>query len=79
VVSSNIYNPKERPHYRSGHGTVLGYMAICLFGGSIFMHFMLARENKLRKAGKRDYLIEGKTEEEIRMQGDVRPDFIYTL
>jgi len=54
-------------------------MALCLFGGSIFMHFMLARENRLRKAGKRDHWIEGKTSEEIRMMGDVHPEFLYTL
>ncbi|KAF2800959.1 MFS general substrate transporter [Melanomma pulvis-pyrius CBS 109.77] len=79
VVSSNIYNPHEKPHYRSGHGTVLGYMFFCLFGGSVLMHFMLRRENALRKSGKRDHWLEGKDAEEIRMMGDVRPDFIYTL
>jgi hypothetical protein len=79
VVSSNIYMRQENPHYRTGHGTVLAYMAVCLLGGSIFMHVMLRRENALRKAGKRDHWLEGKTEEEIRMMGDVRPDFIYTL
>lgn len=79
VVSSNIYNKEDKPLYRPGHGTVLAYMAVCLLGGSIFMHVMLRRENALRKAGKRDHWLEGKTEEEIRMMGDVRPDFIYTL
>ncbi|KAF2462865.1 MFS general substrate transporter [Lindgomyces ingoldianus] len=79
VVSSNIYMPKEKPKYTTGHATVLAYMIACLLGGSIFMHLMLRRENKLRKSGKRDHWLEGKTEEEIRMMGDVRPDFIYTL
>ncbi|KAF2713287.1 bodown198 [Pleomassaria siparia CBS 279.74] len=79
VVSSNIYNSEEKPHYRSGHGTVLGYMFFCLFGGSVLMHLMLRRENALRKAGKRDHWLEGKDAEEIRMMGDIRPDFIYTL
>lgn len=54
-------------------------MFFCLFGGSVLMHFMLRRENALRKAGKRDHWLEGKDAEEIRMMGDVRPDFIYTL
>ncbi|KAF2199437.1 hypothetical protein GQ43DRAFT_398772 [Delitschia confertaspora ATCC 74209] len=79
VVSSNIYIKSENPHYRTGHATVLAYMLVCLFGGSIFMHFMLRRENKLRKSGRRDHWMEGKTAEEVRMMGDVRPDFIYTL
>jgi hypothetical protein len=52
-------------------------MFLFLFGGTIFMHVMLKRENKLRKAGARDDLLHGKTEEEIEVLGDVRPDFIY--
>lgn len=79
VVSSNIYNKPDGPWYRTGHGIVLAYMAVGLLGGTIFMHFMLRRENALRRAGKRDHLLEGKSQEEIRMMGDVRPDFIYTL
>ncbi|KAF2744385.1 MFS general substrate transporter [Sporormia fimetaria CBS 119925] len=79
VVSSNIYNPKEKPHYRSGHGIVLAYMFLFLFGGTIFTHLMLRRENRLRRAGKRDHWLEGKSAEDIRMMGDVRPDFYYTL
>jgi hypothetical protein len=79
VVSSNIYMKTDSPYYRIGHGIVLAYMAVGLLGGTIFMHVMLRRENRLRKAGKRDHWLEGKTAEEIRMMGDVRPDFIYTL
>jgi len=79
VVSSNIYNKPDAPWYRTGHGIVLAYLAVGLLGGTIFMHVMLRRENALRRAGKRDHWLEGKDQEEIRMMGDVRPDFIYTL
>lgn len=79
VVASNIYITSEKPKYTTGHATVLAYMAVCLFGGSIAVHLALRRENKLRKSGKRDHWMEGKNAEEIRMMGDVRPDFIYTL
>jgi MFS family permease len=79
VVASNIYMSSEKPHYRTGHATVLAYMFVCLFGGSIAVHLGLRRENKLRKTGKRDHWLEGKNAEDIRMMGDVRPDFIYTL
>jgi nitrate/nitrite transporter NarK len=78
VVSSNIYNAKDKPRYMTGHAIVLAYMSVCLLGGTIAMHFLLRRENSLRKSGKRDHWIEGKTEEEIRDLGDLRPDFIYT-
>lgn len=78
VVSSNIYMAPQKPRYWTGHGTVLGYMFVCLFGGSVITHFLLKRENHLRKTGRRDNWIEGKSEQEIRDLGDVRPDFIYT-
>jgi hypothetical protein len=78
VVSSNIYMTKEKPRYYTGHGIVLAYMLVFLFGGTVFMHFMLKRENKLRKAGARDDLLQGKSESEIEVLGDKRPDFIYT-
>jgi MFS family permease len=77
VVSSNIYLPKEKPHYRTGHGIVLAYMFVFLFGGTVFMHFMLKRENSLRKSGRRDDLLHGKNESEVEVLGDRRPDFIY--
>ncbi|PSK55142.1 hypothetical protein B9Z65_2531 [Elsinoe australis] len=77
VMSSNIYQSRDAPNYRPGHGVVVGYIFLFLFGGSLFTHFMLERENKLRKAGKRDHTIEGKTDEELDAMGDNKPDFLY--
>lgn len=37
IVSSNIYMKKEKPHYRTGHGVVLGYLVILHFGASAFV------------------------------------------
>lgn len=79
VVSSNIYLPTERPRYWTGHGTVLAYQVVCLLGGTIFMHLMLRRENRLRRSGRRDNMHEGMTAEQIWVAGDKRPDFMYTL
>lgn len=83
VVSSNIYrlpkNPKVYPRFFLGHGYVLACLGLLLFGGTLFTRLMLAHENKQKLAGKRDYLVEGKTDEEIRMLGDKSPDFIYHL
>lgn len=75
IVSSNIY---IAPPYLEGHGIVLGFMVVFLFGGSVLMTVLLRLENRKRGAGKRDYLIEGKSEQEIKDLGDLRPDFIYT-
>ncbi|GAB7358724.1 hypothetical protein MBLNU230_g3953t1 [Neophaeotheca triangularis] len=80
VVSSNIYfaEPGEdNPRYFVGHGVVFAYLSVFLLGGSIAMHFLLERENKKRKAGQRDHWMEGKSAEQVRMMGDVRPDFMY--
>jgi len=79
VVSSNIYRQKDSPLYRPGHGTVLGYLVLFLFCGSIITTIMLRRENKKRLSGKRDDWISGKDPREIEKLGDKRPDFIYVV
>jgi hypothetical protein len=58
---------------------VLAYQAVFLFGGSIAMHLALRFENKKRKSGLKDNMHDGLTEEEKKIKGDNRPDFIYTL
>ena len=72
VVSSNIYQRKDSPLYRPGHGVVFAYLLLFLTGGSSLMTILLRRENAKRRAGGRDYLIEGKDEKEIEALGDVR-------
>ena len=79
VVSSNIYQAKTAPKYRTGHGIVLAYLTVFLFGGSFLMRVLLQSENTKRKSGARDYLVAGKTEKETETLGDRRPDFLYTL
>ena len=78
IVSSNIYRDEDAPNYRPGHGVVLGYLLLFLFGGSLITHFMLVGENKKRREVKRDGWIVGKSESEVELLGDRRPDFIYT-
>jgi len=80
VVSSNIYMAKDAKNgYRTGHGIVLGYLVVFLFGGSVIMHVLLRRENARRRAGQRDSWTTGKTAAEVEALGDARPDFIYTI
>ncbi|KAI5859577.1 MFS general substrate transporter [Durotheca rogersii] len=77
IVSSNIYfNP---PRYLEGHGVLVAYMTVFLFGGSLLMTVLLRVENRRRREGKRDYRVEGKSAAEIEALGDNRPDFIYTI
>lgn len=79
VVSSNIYRGKDTPRYFLGHGVVLAYLALFLFGGSVVTRFLLASENKKRRAGLRNHWVEGKSRDEIEELGDRVPDFEYIL
>lgn len=79
IVSSNIYRARDKPRYKPGHAVVLGYLIIFLLGGSVLQYVLLRQENAKRRAGARDGWIAGKTENEIELLGDRRPDFIYTL
>lgn len=72
VVGSNIYRPKDAPRFILGHSVVLGYLTVAYWGGAVLHHVLLRRENRLRRAGMRDHLIEGKTDEDIRDLGDNR-------
>ena len=76
IVSSNIYF--DPPRYFVGHGVIIAYMTIFLFGGSVLMTTMLRRENAKRKRGERDGWVTGLNHAEIEMLGDRRPDFLYT-
>jgi hypothetical protein len=73
VVSSNIYITNQRPRYWTGHGVVLAYQALFLLGGSIAMHLLLRMENRKRRSGKRDNMLNGLTQEEKWIKGDKRP------
>lgn len=75
VVSSNIYIASP---FHEGHGVVMAYMAVFLFGGSVLMTLLLRRENRIRRRGGRDSWVSGLTQEEIEGLGDERPDFRYT-
>lgn len=80
IVSSNIYRTdKDAPKFVPGHSVVLGYMVVFLWGGSLTMHLLLRRENRLRREGKRDIWAQGMDEHEVLKLGDRRPDFVYTL
>jgi len=79
IISSNIYQAKTKPKFYTGHGIVLAFLVLFLFGGSVLLHLLLKRENRLKAAGRRNNRIEGKTPEQIRMIGDANPNFMYVL
>ncbi|KAL2154571.1 hypothetical protein VTH82DRAFT_3247 [Thermothelomyces myriococcoides] len=77
IVSSNVYF--NSPRFPEGHGVMIAYLAICLFGGSVLNTILLRRENAKRLKGERDHWIQGLSDKEIEDRGDLRPDFIYTV
>ena len=79
IVSSNIYRTKDKPKFSLGHGIVLAYLLLFCFTGSVVTRWALARENKKRRAGERDYVLQGLDEQGIKELGDKAPDFMYTL
>lgn len=77
VVSSNIFF--NGPRFFEGHGVVIAYLSLFLFGGSVLMTVLLRRENTKRLRGERDYMVQGLSQAQIQQLGDMRPDFIYTV
>jgi hypothetical protein len=79
TISAYIFLPKDAPHYRHGHGALVGFCAMaCLL--SIFMTIMLRRENARRdRENKRpeEYTTEEKAAE--RHLGDNASFFRYTV
>lgn len=71
-VVSNVYRGDDAPRFVPGHAIVLGYLAVALLGGSVLNYVLLRRENRLRLAGVRDHLTQGKSESEIKLMGDMR-------
>lgn len=79
IVSSNIYRDKDSPMYYPGHGVVLAYLVLFLFGGSMTQYILLRSENRKRQRGERDSWVQGLNSQQIEERGDMRPDFRYML
>ena len=78
IVASMIYRGADAPHFRVGHGVVLGYITVLLLGGSVVQTLSLRVENRKRRNGERDARVEGLDNVQIDMLGDKRPNFVYT-
>ncbi|KAK6542242.1 hypothetical protein TWF694_006205 [Orbilia ellipsospora] len=79
VMSSNVYQGRDSPWYRTGHTVIFAYLVACLLGGSILNYVLLRLENAQRRRGAQDYKLEGLDGQAIIDLGDQRPDFVYTL
>lgn len=73
IVSSNIFLPHQAPRYILGYGIGLGFAWLCVISAFVF-DFWIRRENNLREAGERDYLL-SLGEDELNNLGDDHPSF----
>lgn len=78
VASPFLFSSQYAPHYRPGYGASMGMLVVSLIL-NIILHLHFKRQNKLRDEGKQDYLLEGKTEEEIESMGERSPRFRFTV
>lgn len=74
VLATQIYRPKDRPHYLFGHLISIGSIGLTI-GVSIFQIILLKNINKRKRENPESFL-KGKEGEEL---GDKHPDFIYSL
>lgn len=76
IVATWTYVQADRPRYYTGHSINLGgQLAVVVL--AIFGIIYCAYENRVRAAGKRDYRLEGLTEEEQEQLGNRHPHFRY--
>ena len=79
AIAGFIYLPKDGPHYRQGHGILIGMitMSVCL---STFMTLYLRRENKRRDAAhKAPELYTQEEQLAERTKGDNATFYRYTV
>lgn len=78
VVSPFLYSTSTRPTYYPGYGATIGMLAL---GIALYtaLHFYFRMQNKKKKEGKFDHLMEGKTDEEIAEMGENNPHYMYTI
>ncbi|GAA5877799.1 hypothetical protein JCM16303_000241 [Sporobolomyces ruberrimus] len=83
-VSSNVYRSKDSPHYRLGHGVVIGFVAMAFVAAPLYA-FLLKRQNdkKERLQAEQDALPDNEKRvysvQELRDMGDRAPEFVYTI
>ncbi|KAF1917602.1 major facilitator superfamily domain-containing protein [Ampelomyces quisqualis] len=78
VVSPFLYSTDTAPQYFPGYGATIGLLSVGILLYTA-LHFYFRIQNKKKREGKYDYLMEGKTEEEIAEMGENNPRYMYTI
>ena len=73
-----LYPKSEGPRYVKGHAVTLALVGMsAVIYASMSLYFV--RRNRGRRAGKEDWKMAGKTEEEIAEMGDENPRYMYVI
>lgn len=72
VVISNVFRGQDAPRFIPAFSVGIGYIVLAGIFGSVLHHLLLRRENAKRRSGARDHLLDGKTDAEIKLMGDIR-------
>ncbi|KAH7145416.1 major facilitator superfamily domain-containing protein [Dactylonectria estremocensis] len=78
VAAPFLFANQYAPTYRPGYAASMGMLSVSLML-NIALHLHFRRQNKLRDEGKQDYLIEGKTQDEIEAMGERSPRFRFAI
>lgn len=78
IVAAWTYVLPDAPRYVKGHGLNLGVSSFCIIVVALAI-LNLHRENKLKRAGRRDDRVAGKTDREVQDLGHTHPEFYFTL
>jgi MFS family permease len=78
VVSPFLYSADTAPEYLPGYGATIGLLALgIVLYTALTMYFRI--QNRKKREGKYDYLMQGKSEEEIAEMGENNPRYMYTI
>ncbi|KAK6333795.1 hypothetical protein TWF730_003978 [Orbilia blumenaviensis] len=78
VMAAFLYPARDGPRFVKGHAVTIAMACVGIIAyGTLLIYYIT--ENKARDAGKRDYLVEGKSEKEIDEMGDDSPRFRYVI
>jgi len=78
VVSPFLYAQDTGPEFYPGYGATIGMLGLgIILYTALTVYFRM--QNKKKREGKYDYLMEGKTEEQIAELGENNPRYMYTI
>lgn len=78
VAAPFLYSSKYAPTYTPGYAATIGLLSLGIVI-YVALHLYFRMMNRRKLAGKEDWRIEGKTEEEIAEMGEDNPRYLYTI